>query len=100
MTKLISLIISAFLAGSAFTQDIPYKTGSWNGDELGNQRALIRVESAADAVWVHIPWRRRDAGPEKKSVILLDAKTRTRIKNIVTVDINREYGDLIFQPVC
>ena len=99
MRKLFGLVLFLILAGSTFAQDIPYKTGSWNGDDLGNHRAVIRVESAADAVWAHIPWRRRDAGPENKTVILVDAKTRVRVKNLVTVVINREYGDLIFQPV-
>jgi len=87
------------LAGPCLAQDIPYKTGSWNGDELGNHRAVIRVEAAADAVWAHIPWRRRDANPEKKGIILMDGRTGARVKNVFPADINREYGDIVFQPV-
>lgn len=48
MRKLFSLVLFLILAGSTFAQDIPYKTGSWNGDDLGNHRAVVRVESAAE----------------------------------------------------
>ena len=32
----------------------------------------MRVEAKADAVWVRLPWRRRDPEPEKKAVIILE----------------------------
>ena len=79
--------------------EIPYGTGMWDSDPFGNHRVVIRVRMKADAVWVHIQWRRRDSDPEKKNIIIVDAKTGSRIQNICRVDINREFGDIIFQPL-
>ena len=78
--------------------EIPYGTGDWNAEQLGNHRVIIRVNQAADAVFVHIPWRRRDQNPDQKKVILIDAETNERIFNIFRVEINREYGAFVFQP--
>ena len=95
-------------AGSATSavSDIPYTTGEWDADSLGNHRAVVRVEardkgseSIPDAVRVRIPWRRRDLEPEKKNIIVIDATTGTRIENLARVNVNREYGDIVFQPV-
>ena len=86
------------LLSMLFGQEIPYRTGEWNGDELGNYRAVLRVETKADAVRAHISWRRRDLQPEKKRVIVFGAKSGARLKNIYTVEINREFGDIIFEP--
>lgn len=79
-------------------EEVPYGIGSWEADSLGNHRAVIHVSKKADAVWAHIPWRRRDFNPEKKNIIIIDAKTDKHINNMCRVDINREFGDLIFQP--
>jgi hypothetical protein len=79
-------------------EEIPYGIGLWDLDTLGNHRVVIQVDQEADAVWAHIQWRRRDSDPEKKNVILIDAKTGSRIGNVCRVEINREFGDLIFQP--
>jgi hypothetical protein len=83
------------------TEEIPYGVGNWSidpFDPLGNHRALVRVAEASDTVRVRIPWRRRDNDPEKKEIILVDAASKVEIKNFVRVDINREFGDLVFQP--
>ena len=79
-------------------EEIPYKTGIWDSDSLGNHRVVIKVAREADAVWIHIPWRRRDFNPEEKNIILIDAETGGRVRNLCRVSINREYGDLVFQP--
>ncbi|MBI5706285.1 MAG: hypothetical protein HZC36_04775 [Armatimonadetes bacterium] len=47
---------------------------------------------------VHIPWRRRDKHPEAIDVVVTDAKGN-RIPNVLRREINREFGDLIFEPV-
>ena len=83
---------------SLLAEEIPFGIGSWDSDTLGNHRVVIRVNKKADAVWAHIQWRRRDTDPENKNVILIDAKTGSRVMNICRVEINREFGDLIFQP--
>jgi len=74
-----------------YAEGFPYGTGTWDADSLGNHRVVIKVTKEADAVWVHIPWRRRDFNPE-------EAKTGARVKNLCRVNINREFGDLVFQP--
>jgi len=78
--------------------EIPYGTGEWDAEQLGNHRVVIQVDQSSDAVFVHIPWRRRDPDPNEKKVILIDAKTKERILNILRVEINREFGEFIFQP--
>lgn len=48
---------------------------------------------------IRVPWRRRDASPEDKQVIVQDAATDGRVANVLRVDINREFGDVIFEPI-
>jgi len=81
-------------------ESVPYGTGSWDANSLGNHRAVIDVSHAGgDAVAVHIPWRRRDLNPEKKAVILTDAETNRRVANVFPVEINREFGEFVFEPL-
>lgn len=95
-TLLLFCCVSSF---SLTAQDIQYATGRWEREGLGNHRAVIWVDGSADAVRVHIPWRRRDAQPEKKELILIDAATGRRVSNIFKATVSAEYGDIIFQPV-
>jgi hypothetical protein len=74
-----------------------FGTGTWDADRLGNHRAVISVAKAADAVWVRIPWRRRDLRPEQKDIQVYDALNGRQVKNVYRAEITREYGDLIFQ---
>lgn len=71
---------------------------SW-AEEFGNHRARIQVAEKADAVWVHIPWRRRDNKPENKEIVIIDASNGEKVKNFVRVNINREFGDIVFQAI-
>ena len=94
----LTLILLCSLSGHAAGADeVPYGVGDWP-ESFGNHRARIRVAEKADAVWVHIPWRRRDANPENKEIIVVDAATNKRVDNVLRVNINRESGDLLFQP--
>jgi hypothetical protein len=83
--------------GLASAQDVPYGVGEWP-ESLGNHRARVRVEQAADAVWVHLPWRRRDTAADQIEILVIDAATNKRVDNVVRVNIHREFGDLLFQP--
>ena len=67
-------------------------------DSLGNHRAVVEVNAQSDAVFAHIPWRRRDSHPENINILIYDAQTGKRIKNLKRIDINREFGDIVFQP--
>ncbi|MCS6859162.1 MAG: DUF6067 family protein [Abditibacteriales bacterium] len=75
-----------------------YGIGSWKVAGRGNHRALVQVAEKADAVWVHIPWRRPDPHPEEKDVRVFDAQTGEPVRNVVRVAVTNEYGDLVFQP--
>lgn len=70
---------------------------AWDG-KYGNHRVRIRVECETEAVWAHISWRRRDQKPQNKAIIIVDAKTGEELQNVVAVNVNREYGDLVFEP--
>ena len=91
-------MLSAVPCGSTGAQDVPYGVGDWP-EALGNHRARIRVEQSADAVWVHLPWRRRDAAPDRTDILVIDGTTNQRIENVLRVNIQRQSGDLLFQPV-
>ncbi len=75
-----------------------YGVARWDADSLGNHRAVLRVLKKTDAVRAHIPWRRRDMNPEEKETIIVDGSTGRRIKNVYRARINREFGDILFQP--
>jgi hypothetical protein len=76
----------------------PYGLGDWPETGFGNHRALVRVTSAAPAVRVTIPWRRRDHDPEKKQVMVIDAATRKVVTNVVPLKMDREVAEFAFAP--
>ncbi len=86
-------------AASGTSEDVPYAIAAkpWPVT-LGNHRACVQVAGKADAVRVHVPWRRRDPSPEGKAVLVHDAATDQPVKNVVCVQVNREFGEIVFQP--
>ncbi|MQY79254.1 MAG: hypothetical protein GH151_08700 [Bacteroidetes bacterium] len=96
------LLLNSFCQSSSSDFNIepvlPYGTGSWDSEQLGNHRVVLYVNSPTDAVRVHIPWRRRDKHPEQKRIILMDT-TGKQIENLIRNKISRTSADLIFQPV-
>jgi hypothetical protein len=97
-----SAILSAFGSASppqSVNEPVArYGVGTWDADIYGNHRAVVRVQATGEAVWVHLPWRRRDQHPEQKEVVVLDAATGKRVDNIAKVALNREFGDFVFEP--
>jgi hypothetical protein len=91
-----SLLLAFAVLASA--QEVPYGVGAWDADSWGNHRVVVRVHDSGETVWAHLPWRRRDENPEAKEVLVVDAKTGNRIRNVVRVEVNREYGDFVFEP--
>jgi hypothetical protein len=55
-------------------------------------------DSGPDALMATIPWRRRDADPSSKGVIVVDAATGEAIKNAWPIRIENVSGDVVFQP--
>ncbi len=79
---------------------LPYRLACWDPDSgLGNHRAVVRVRQKADSVFVRLPWRRPDAEPEKKRVLVFAASNGQEVKNIFPVEVNNEFGDFVFQPL-
>ncbi|MHC4123531.1 MAG: glycoside hydrolase domain-containing protein [Planctomycetota bacterium] len=78
-------------------QSIPRTVASWDL-KLGNHRARVKIEQAAQAVWVHIPWRRCDNEPAKKGIIVKYGPTGEEVKNVFTAKVNNEFGDIVFEP--
>jgi hypothetical protein len=98
-TSLLAPVLALALGASCTSaQETKYGLASWPEAGRGNHRAVVRVAGKADAVWVHIPWRRRDRRPETKDVRVFDAATGKRLTNVVRVSATRADGDLVFQP--
>lgn len=79
--------------------EVPYRLGHWDPDSLGNHRAVIQVTDTAQpkAVQVTLPWRRRDAHPELKQV-MITTPSGHRITNAVPIEVTRERGIFAFEP--
>lgn len=101
-STVIFLLVSAWGGGPAIlsaAEDVPWGVASQLWPEtLGSRRARIQVEQKADAVRVHLPWRRRDSEPEKKNIVLVDLSSGAPLRNVVRVNVHREFGDLVFEP--
>ncbi|HVX52770.1 MAG TPA: glycoside hydrolase domain-containing protein [Chitinophagaceae bacterium] len=81
-------------------QDIKYTNAhnEWDADSLGNHRAVVKFTGNGSAAIVHIEWRRRDTNPAGKRIIVQDAATGKRVLNVITENITRESGTIIFEP--
>lgn len=101
LSKKILFICTLLIIISELTSaqdNISYRTGQWNYDGLGNLRAVIYVEKPSDAVKVFVPWRRLD-NVDDKNLILVDALTNKEVKNIYCTQKNKDFGEIVFQPV-
>jgi hypothetical protein len=85
------------LTRATHSDSLHYGLGAWEPDSLGNHRAVVRVDRAADAVLAHIPWRRRDQTPDKVNLVVINATTNQRVRNVIRQNINREFGDIAFE---
>ena len=102
MKQLLFTLFCLFTYSSLQAQAVPtdelYGVGTWNADSLGNHRVIVSVDKPADAVLATIDWRRRDLNPEAKNLIVVDAATGERITNVCRFTIDRERGEVVFQP--
>ncbi len=94
----LGVVVGLSFSSHATAQEPVYRIGRWAADSFGNHRAVVSVEAAAPAVWAHLPWRRPDLHPESKAVWVVDAKTGQRVMNVARGSINRESGDIAFEP--
>lgn len=90
---------------------VVFEAGNWTphlaagakGESWGNHRAVVEVADAAALapganVRVNIPWRRHDANPSAKAVVVIDAATNQPVKNATALRIDHISGDIVFQP--
>ena len=101
MKKLFLWALSALLTLPAAAQDfVPeasfYGENYWTPDTLGNHRAIVSVNTPASVAEAYIPWRRRDANPEQKGIIVINVSTGKAVDNVLPLEINREYGRIRF----
>jgi hypothetical protein len=50
------------------------------------------------AVRARIPWRRPDLEPDTKNIVVVDAASGERVMNVLPLEVNRESGDIVFEP--
>ena len=101
MKNLAAIVLSLLATTALSAQDNTsslYGTGEWNADSLGNHRVVVSIEKPSDAVLAKLDWRRRDLQPEAKDLYIIDAQTGKRIENVFRFAVNREEGDIVFQP--
>ncbi len=98
--RLLPILFCGFVS-LVSAQNIPYVNGndSWNADSLGNQRVLVSFTGTGRYARVVLPWRRNDSFPDKKRIIVADAKTQSKISNVHTALLTPEKGELFFEPV-
>lgn len=64
---------------------------------LGNQRARVEVMATADAVRVHLPWRRHDREAPEKAIWVVPPHGGERLRNVVAPVVSRDSADVVFQ---
>src|SRR5579872_3516627 len=89
------------LAVNAGAQEVPYTAcpGCWNPDSLGNHRAVVRFDGPGTVAHVLIPWRLRVADPAAHRIIVQDAQTGERVRDVLTMGLSRESGEIAFRGV-
>ena len=94
----LSALTTFTAAASAQTVKFTVAPAPWNADMFGNIRAVINVEIADKTAFARIEWRRRDLDPAEKSIIVTTAGGR-RVTTVSFGTLNREYGEVYFEPM-
>jgi hypothetical protein len=97
--RLLLFLLFGFLALAVSAQNLNYTAcpGCWNPDSLGNHRVVVHFDGPGSVAHVYIPWRRRDADPAGHRIIVQDARTGDRIKDVTVLSLTRESGELAFK---
>ena len=64
--------------------------------ELGNHRMVVQVNNYQPVVRVNLPWR---CPRNVQGVTVIDAVTGKIINNIIIIALNKDQGDIAFEPV-
>lgn len=96
--RLMLFFLCLSLPAAVSSSELPeYRVGNWKFNDRGNHRAVVSVSAPAEAVFVRIPWRRRDTSPEKKAVLVYHAFTDQEIKEVLILKNQREYCQMVFK---
>ena len=87
--------VDGIIYGSGNWEEISYEKAF---ESLGNHRAVITASAGHDAVWLHLPWRRRDINDVQKRVIIINAETRDTVRNMIVREYNNAFADILFKP--
>jgi len=101
MKKSLVSVVLFFFISNIFAQQIKYSNceGCWDPDSLGNHRAVIQFNGTGKLAKIKLEWRRRDNDPQDKRIIIQDAQTNNKVLNVKVLTVNREFGEIIFEPV-
>lgn len=92
------LLSGLYLQAQVLPSGKLYGTGTWDADSLGNHRVVVVVDKPADAVLATVEWRRKDLDPQNKNLIVVDSASGKRVMNVCRFTIDREKGEIAFQP--
>ena len=97
--KYLSTLIILLLCTTIWAKEINYSVvkDPW-AEWLGNHRAVLQVDSPAEAVELNILWRRHDKDPHLRRFIIVHENGDT-IQHIRREQIDNERCHLIFGPV-
>lgn len=85
---------------------IVYQSGNWPHppygepfESLGNHRFLVEVPEGTELAQAVLPWRRSDAHPAAKDIVIVKAETNEQVKNKFVAEIDQEKGRIFFEPL-
>ncbi|MFT4022729.1 MAG: DUF6067 family protein [Flavihumibacter sp.] len=101
MKSFIFLFAALFFSTLLPAQQATWRDGknAWNADSLGNHRAVVEYAGGGRYARVLLPWRRPDAHPASKKIIVVDAATNHTVSNFTVRAISALEGDIIFEPI-
>lgn len=100
MKKILLQLLFLFSFFTGLTQKLSFTncTNCWNPDSLGNHRVVLICNGSGNYAKAIVPWRRRDENPQNKRIIIEDATTHQRVLNTKAFNVNRESGEIYFEP--
>ncbi|WP_223584709.1 glycoside hydrolase domain-containing protein [Sphingobacterium sp. GVS05A] len=89
----VSLFVNAVHGQLAY----PPEKQKWDADQLGNHRAVLKINTDQKEVQAVIPWRNRWV-EDNQEVIIVDSASNKQVTSINYLWMNAESGGLGFRP--
>ena len=86
---------------------VTFESGDWTphleagseGISWGNHRAVVTVDDPeVEVVVVTIPWRRHDADPASKTIVVVDVSSGEPVQDALPLRVENVSGDVAFRP--